>query len=483
MPGPDVSGGAGGISARFADIEALAGFFDTSADELRAPGMRLAPLGTSSVMAGAALLCPLSAAKAEAAMNLPVLGPRGMLWLGVQTEAYARLMRAVVTGYRDVDRAQVWATDVDQWVTGFVVGVTAPLLVPVAVVVALGDVVVNDPRIVLKMPVTHRVGDADVDAIRKHLAADVADWVNTFVVTHPGVVETMVGGSAGLVNGIEVWLPPSMQGRVPHPGTFDEAVDGVAKYFPDGSAVVSPGGNTQPGDAEAPVNVADLLAGVNRRQNRGPDNAVPGEIGVQRVVGADGKVRLIVQLPGTEVWPLTPGPELRDLATNLHITGGDLSMYQVGVEKAMRDAGIGKGDEVMLVGHSQGGMLAGQMASDPRVLQQFNITQVVTAGAPLGRDRIDPRVQVLALEDRYDVVPQLEGRGNADRANVTTVVFNDQRGDVGCNHSLTAYTDRASQLPVADPSVVAWKRSASPFLSGTSVKTNTYVVSREIGKK
>lgn len=478
-----VAGGAGGISANLADIEALAGFFDTSADDLRSQGMRLAPLALDPAMLGAALLCPASAATAEAAMNLPVVGPRGMLWLGLQTEAYARLMRAVVTGYRNVDKAQTWVTDVEQWATGFVVGLAAPVLVPVAVVVALGDVVVNDPLVALKILATGHMSKDETNTLLKHLGEDV----DRLVVKHPGIVETMVGGSAGLVNGVETWLPPSLQRRVPHPGGFDDAVDALSGHFPDGTPRVDPGGETRPSDAHAPESVADLLRGVDRRQERGAGKAVPGEVGVQRVVGADGKVRWIVQLPGTEVWPMKPGERLRDTGTNLHITGGDMSTYEKGVLDAMRRSGIGKNDEVMLVGHSQGGMVAGRMASQPKVLDVFRITHVVTAGAPIGRDHINPRVQVLALEGSHDIVPQLDGRANPDRANVTTVTFNDQKGTVGTNHALDEYQRRAEGLlkpPLqTNPSVAAWNRSARNFLPGSSkassASTQTWAISRK----
>lgn len=118
----------------------------------------------------------------------------------------------------------------------------------------------------------------------------------------------------------------------------------------------------------------------------------------------------------------------------------------------------------MLVGHSQGGMTAAALAADADFRSMINVSHVVTAGAPVARNDIPASVQVLALENRYDLVPQLDGRDNPDRANVTTVVFDAQRGESGLNHELKGYASLAEALPVDDPSVAAFLSSAGGFL-------------------
>jgi pimeloyl-ACP methyl ester carboxylesterase len=157
----------------------------------------------------------------------------------------------------------------------------------------------------------------------------------------------------------------------------------------------------------------------------------------------------------------TPGSTARDLSTNLHTMAGDSTVYMRGIAVAMVRADIPPSAPVMLVGHSLGGMTAAALAADPAFRRRFNVTQVVTAGAPIGRFEVPAGVQVLAVENRNDLVPALEGADNPDRANVTTLTFSADKGLLGKNHSLReTYAPAAADLPADDPSYAAWRESA-----------------------
>jgi hypothetical protein len=309
---------------------------------------------------------------------------------------------------------------------------------------------------------------------------------NDFVLAHPGLVQDLIGGAAGLETGIGVWTLP-LTGPVPlygrSPNNYHEALQNLAGFFRDGNPIVGPGGHTQPGDNKAPSSVADLFYGVDRRQRRGPDQAVSGEIGIQRLTGPDGVVRYVVQLPGTESWALIPGEKARDLSANLHTMAGASTVYMRGVEQAMTKAHIPPGAPVMLAGHSQGGMTAAALAADPAFRHSYNVTQVVTAGAPIARSHIPPGVQALALENRYDIVPQLDGAANPDQPNVTTVTFDAQKGTVGDNHNLLrTYAPAAKDLPKDNPSYAAWLHTAQGFLDPNNQSTTTtYQITRGPG--
>jgi hypothetical protein len=70
-------------------------------------------------------------------------------------------------------------------------------------------------------------------------------------------------------------------------------------------------------------------------------------------------------------------------------------------------------------------------------------------------------VQVLAVENRNDLVPALDGADNPDRADVTTLTFCADKGSPGENHSLHgAYAAAAADLPAGDPTYAAWRESA-----------------------
>jgi pimeloyl-ACP methyl ester carboxylesterase len=181
---------------------------------------------------------------------------------------------------------------------------------------------------------------------------------------------------------------------------------------------------------------------------------------------------------------MTPGSTARDLSTNLHTMAGGSTVYMRGIVVAMTRAHIPAGAPVMLVGHSQGGMTAAALAADPAFRSRFHVTQVVTAGAPIARFEVPAGVQVLAMENRNDLVPTLDGANNPDRANVTTMTFSANKGTVSQNHSLRdAYASAAANLPAGDPSYAAWRESAQGFLNpaNRTSTTDTYAITRGPG--
>jgi alpha-beta hydrolase superfamily lysophospholipase len=193
-----------------------------------------------------------------------------------------------------------------------------------------------------------------------------------------------------------------------------------------------------------------------------------------------------VDIPGTKTWD-GPGlnPALDDFGTNVHGIAGDPTTREQAVADALRRAGAGPADPVMLVGHSQGGLIAAQAAHDGGTgAFPFHVTHVLTAGAPIGRVDIPPGVQVLALENSHDIVPHLDARANADQPNVTTVTFDRQNGSISADHDLgEAYAPAAVALDQGDnASVRAYLDSAAAFLSppdaGTTVQTNVYTYYR-----
>jgi pimeloyl-ACP methyl ester carboxylesterase len=227
------------------------------------------------------------------------------------------------------------------------------------------------------------------------------------------------------------------------------------------------------------------MAGLDYR------NGIAGEgndqIDVRVVTHPDGSRAYIVDIPGTKVWD-APGqfnPNLNDLGTNIHVLGGDATAREQAIAEALHRAGASPTDPVMLIGHSQGGMVAAQAAHDTATgAFDYNVTHVLTAGSPIARADVPPDVQVLALENSHDIVPHLDAADNPDRPNVTTVTFDNQYGNIGDNHNTNkSYVPAAQTLDGStDPSVRAYRDSADAFLSntgdGTTVQTDAYQLSR-----
>ena len=190
---------------------------------------------------------------------------------------------------------------------------------------------------------------------------------------------------------------------------------------------------------------ADAIEHITQMHGGDADN---GEIAIEEhvTVGDDGETvrSWTVDIRGTQSFAIgQTGPQ--DMTTNLQGVAGMSSDQLVAIKEAMNAAGIAPGEAVEFAGHSQGGIMAAQMAADPSVRARYNVVSVVTAGSPTAT--IAPSdVPVLAYENSGDIVPGLDG--NATRGdNVTTVMFRDYEATchaddaVPCSHSAPLYVD------------------------------------------
>ena len=259
----------------------------------------------------------------------------------------------------------------------------------------------------------------------------------------------------GVVAGIAEGLPPAaaaalttLPGRLAH---------GVARLLPEGPGRATPVGSLLLSSSDT-GSVGGWLETVDAL----PD----ATIGITAV--GDGYV---VSLPGLH--DLGDGPDPMDLYGAVRGLFGRTGAYPGAVRNALDLACVPIGASVLLVGHSQGGITAMDLASDPTFNgRRVAVTHVVTAGSPVSgmRPVSDQGTQVLELDNDDDLVPQLDlrdsRRGTGDGRVV--VVFRHDDGTVGGNHGLaTAY------VPFVDgpafttiPGVRAWLRGAARYLPG-----------------
>ena len=173
-----------------------------------------------------------------------------------------------------------------------------------------------------------------------------------------------------------------------------------------------------------------------------------GEIAIEEhvTVGEDGTTTRswTVDIRGTQSFAIgQSGPQ--DMTTNLQGVAGMASDQLNAVMEAMDAAGISPEEAVEFAGHSQGGIMAAQLAADPAVRARYNVVSVVTAGSPTAT--VAPSdVPVLSYENSGDIVPGLDG--NATRGEgVTTVRFHDYEAaahpedSVPSSHSAPLYVD------------------------------------------
>ncbi len=159
-----------------------------------------------------------------------------------------------------------------------------------------------------------------------------------------------------------------------------------------------------------------------------------------------------VIIRGTQKWD-GGGSNPQDLLSNFQGVAGEDNDQSRAVRLAMEAAGIAPGEAVEFVGHSQGGIVATQMAADAEISQRYTVASVLTAGSPSGRYSPETQAGMLNLENTRDLVPALDSRMNNDGGNNTTVFFDgafldmkDKEGNPRFSHDIDVYARALEDL-------------------------------------
>lgn len=188
-----------------------------------------------------------------------------------------------------------------------------------------------------------------------------------------------------------------------------------------------------------------------------------------------------VYFGGTADFGLQTSGEPWDMTSNVEaMAAHDAGSVRAAVV-AMRAAGISADDQVILVGHSQGGLVAARIAES----EQFHVTNVVTVGAPIHKVEVPASTQVLAIEHREDVIPMLSGVAAAGTLATTLTVRRSvagipgEPGDPVPAHNRARYIETARELDrTADPRLSAAAREATAPAKGTA-SVSTWRADRE----
>ena len=171
------------------------------------------------------------------------------------------------------------------------------------------------------------------------------------------------------------------------------------------------------------------------------DNRRTPTIRIEKYVNA-----AVAFIPGTQSgsfgWTSNP----MDMKTNLQQMSGRRSNVEIGLGKALAAAGVKPSDRVMLVGHSQGGLVAISAAEHSKTADfPYNVEKVITFGSPVGSNYPKSLPQVVSVENKYDLVPVLDGKTNPRVSNWLTL-----EGEVPGNpvsaHLMESYRQIASEI-------------------------------------
>lgn len=152
--------------------------------------------------------------------------------------------------------------------------------------------------------------------------------------------------------------------------------------------------------------LATVLDGTGEVDSLGGES--DSVVKITKVLGPDGWY-YTVTLPSTQEWLSRFGDQgaVNDLDSNLALmlTPALQTQYERAVLEAMDQAGIGPDDPVMLVGFSQGGIMAGHLAA---YNSDYNWQAVVASGAPIDHMPIPDDVDVVSVQHNGDPVPRLD---------------------------------------------------------------------------
>lgn len=397
------------------------------------------------------------------------VGPSGALGESGELVALGLLVTAAAQGYRATEQAVERSFDAVSDAAMFAVGAQLPMLAAAAL-------------------------HAHVDGHDLLAESDVTTFES------PWLVELAARGLDGFLLGVASLDPGivfalevacAREGRLWPPRDDAEAVGVVAAAgallgaFDEGAlaeptvqevAVVEGAGGL--------ASISDLVAGPKGLRRE------PDRIRVTEIPQVDGSATWVVQVPGTQAWSPRAGDDPFDLTSDVRLMAGEATGATVAVrlalEQAQRDSrrrapdhrgeSLRPPEPVVLVGHSQGGIVAAALASDPEFTARHEVTDVVAFGAPIARFPIPSSTRVLALEHRQDPVTHLDGRANPDRPHWTTVVADTTAVDAtvatgSAAHARELYVRSAALVdrvpPGVEPSIDAWRTETRALLSGS----------------
>ncbi|MBC7372890.1 MAG: hypothetical protein H7323_02730, partial [Frankiales bacterium] len=236
---------------------------------------------------------------------------------------------------------------------------------------------------------------------------------------HPGLTDNVIGALPSFLNTVAGPLSPVV------PDTYEGVISALLGLGLDDTPLHLPQLDGRlplpnPGVFTEPLDTGEALwSSANELQSTAQADAKASAVRVIEVE-ADGVRRWVVQIPGTQQWELD-SVDGSDAVTNLELMAdGDAEILRA-VIAAMRASGIGPDEQVLLQGHSQGGIVAAALASLPEFRAEFSVGGVFAGGSPIARFEIPADIPVLALEHEQDPVPRSEGRDNPDLPHLTTV--------------------------------------------------------------
>lgn len=292
----------------------------------------------------------------------------------------------------------------------------------------------------------------------------------------------LFGNDIGLANGTSLVLSNLAQQMGNDLGEYDAPDDDIAPIDVEDI--------TRPGEKQMiePNSIHDIVTNLESTAASQTDDAT--NIRVQEITGSDGVTRYIVYVPGSYgdpgniANPSDTGGNPMDWNQNGGAIAGQETDSSQAVRAAMEAAGIPHGAEVVIAGHSQGGIVASNLAANPEFnggAQGWNVTDLVTVGSPVENLAVPPGTNSINFAHQGnggffspfhpgDPVPSLDG--NPGMRNPAQHGTSDDReevylpasreGDPLVNHGIGAYLDSIENASGTDrDAITSYENSES----------------------
>jgi hypothetical protein len=240
-------------------------------------------------------------------------------------------------------------------------------------------------------------------------------------------------------------------------------------------------------EAIATSNLADLVAGVDKADEL--TKSGQPSILVSKVTGPNGETSWIVSIPPTA--QMVGGKNPFDVVSDVETMGLDSGDMVTGVLKALKAAGVGSRDQILMIGHSLGGLTAAAVVSSAEFQKRYAPPAIITMGSPIAPIPIPANVRVLALEHTEDTLVALGGT-TPRTSNITTVTRSLAKSPLKAeraasthvwgtkSHARPYYQNTLEMVDNStDPSLLAFKQHVSGILvPGSEVTTTQYGIMR-----
>jgi hypothetical protein len=418
----------------YEELARMSSVWGEAAASLARVGLQVASLAGARALLANAMFDPLGASRAEAGILDAAGGPRGLTSLAAQLEVDSVLLKAVIAKEQYVDDLPLHQlAALERWL------VTLPL-----------EAIVDPTRAL-------RDGTRDTAAL--------ANAITGYAAPHTQAL-------------LELFAP-SLRFRLDIAEHRPLSVDPV---FGAPLAPLVPGGETTGGSVSISrytpswgARPADSISSMLDRVGDLEDQPA-ASIAVQRVAGTDGVSRYVVVLSGMRSMTDTSDPE--DLLGAGAAVVRTRTNYTTCVREAIDAALVPRGAEVLLVGHSEGGIVAMDLAGDPAFNgSRVRVVQVVAAGSPISSKPVVPGsgTRVLSIENVNDIVTHLDAAdppATHQSLERLTYRFADDEHDIVGSHNVSLYARHAAGLADSpNPLMIGVQAGLRPFMAGSATTT------------